>query len=94
MPTRSQSHNYYTPDSPEPIVLPAWPKGSPREGIHRHTRGGAGPMFEDVKYAPKYGQEHVIYSAHPPADYRRGSDPSHHRDYYPSARGGREQVYA
>lgn len=94
MPTRSQSHNYYTPDLPEPIVLTARPKGSPREGSHRSTRGGAGPYFGEVKYAPQYGQEHVIYSAQPPADvYRRGSDPSHHRDYYPSARGGREQIY-
>jgi hypothetical protein len=64
----------------------------PKDSSHRSTSSRGPPYLSEVKYAPAYGPEHVVYAPDP---YRRGSDPSHHRDYSsPSHRGGRGEVYA
>lgn len=66
--------------SPEPIIKEVRPKMPPRESSR--SASNRGPYFGEVKYAPNYGPEHVSYTATDP--YRRGSDPTHHRDYgYP-----------
>ncbi|RDL41106.1 uncharacterized protein BP5553_01085 [Venustampulla echinocandica] len=92
-----RSATYYTPDPPEPIIHTVRPpKGSPRDSSHRASSRGGGPYFGEVKFAPSYGVEHVIYSEHPADIYRRGSDPSsQRRDHYPHPRGsGGREVYA
>jgi curved DNA-binding protein CbpA len=96
VPIRSQSQNYYPPDAPDPVVHTVRPKMPPREGSHHQsTRSGGAPTgyFGDVKYAPQYKPENVIYSSSPADIYRRGSDPRDH--YYPYQRGGsgRPEVY-
>jgi hypothetical protein len=64
----------------------------PREGSHRSTRGATGGYFEDIKYAPAYTADNVIYSSSPADIYRRGSEPRDH--YYPRGGSSRPEVYA
>ncbi|TVY37252.1 Chaperone protein DnaJ [Lachnellula subtilissima] len=93
VPIRSQSQNYYPPDAPEPVIHTVRPKMPPREATHQNSRGGSGGAtgyFNDVKYAPAYKPENVIYSTSPADIYQKSS-----RDYYPHQRGsGRPEVYA
>lgn len=103
VPQRSHSQAYYPPDPPEPVIHTVRPKMPARESGN-HSRGGSGgrgnnPYFGEVNFAPNYA-ERVVYS--PPVGgvssgdpYRRGSDPSHHRDAYayPTQRGGRGEIY-
>ena len=104
-PSRSHSQAYYPPPpAPEPVIMDARPKMSPRESSHGHTRsrpgtaGGppsSGYLFAEVKYAAPYRPEDVIYND----AYRRGSDPTHHphaaRDYaYPPPPPRGERIYA
>ncbi|TAQ84895.1 hypothetical protein B7494_g6782 [Chlorociboria aeruginascens] len=84
---RSQSQAYYATEPTQPAVVNARPKMAPRESSHRQPARES--YLENVKFAPKYDFEHVIYS---PQEVRRGSDPSHHRDYY--NRGNRREVVA
>jgi hypothetical protein len=77
--------------SPEPIIKEARPKLSPREPSGRTTTTTTRtPYFTEVKYAPAYGPEHVSYSE----PYRRGSEPTHRRNYEYVPRAGRETAYA
>jgi len=95
IPIRSQSQNYYTPDAPDPVIHTVRPKMPPREGSHRSTRGATGGYFEDIKFAPAYTPDKVIYSTSPADMFRRGSESRDH--YYPTQRGGsdrRPEVYA
>ncbi len=85
-------HSYsrgYSSHSPEPIIKEARPKMPPRDSPG--SGSSRGPYFGEVKYAPQYGPEHVHYS---PDGYRRGSDPTHHRDFAYPARPSRETAYA
>jgi curved DNA-binding protein CbpA len=77
----------YSSNSPEPIIREARPKMPTRDA----TGSGRGPYFGEVKYAPNYGPQDVHYS---PDGYRRGSDPTHHRDFAYPSRSSRETAYA
>jgi curved DNA-binding protein CbpA len=79
----------YSSQSPEPIIKEVRPKMPARDS----TGSGSSrvPYFGEVKYAPQYGPEHVHYS---PDGYRRGSDPTHHREFGYPPRPGRETAYA
>jgi hypothetical protein len=92
VPIRSQSQNYYNPDAPDPVIHTVRPKMPPREGSHRSTRGATGGYFEDIKYAPAYTADNVIYSSSPADIYRRSSEPRDH--YYPRGGSSRPEVYA
>jgi len=95
-PQRSHSQAYYTPEAPEPIILTARPKMPARETGHRSGSGRGGPYFGEVNFAPSYGAKDATYSPHAiPQEFRRGSDPTHHRDYATyTPRAGRDPVYA
>jgi curved DNA-binding protein CbpA len=78
----------YSSHSPDPIIKEARPKMPARDS----TGGGSnrGPYFGEVKYATQFGPEHVRYS---PDGYRRGSDPTHHRDFAYPPKPSREMAY-
>jgi curved DNA-binding protein CbpA len=78
----------YSSHSPEPIIKEARPKMPARDSTG--SGSSRSHLFGEVKYSPQYGPEHVRYS---PDGYRRGSDPSHHRDFA-YQRPSRETAYA
>ena len=84
-PVRSSSQNYY---EPEPIIYTPVRPPMHREGSGRHSSRNV-PFFGEVKYAKHIGVDNIIYGPNPDP-YRRDSDPSHHRSYYQTQRGGRE----
>lgn len=95
---RSTPHvQYYTPPDPpthEPIVIPVRPKMAAREPSFIRTAAKVpAATYQEVKYSPNYGPEHVVYTPPVPEQYRRGAD---HRGYdsYPSLRGERVGLYA
>jgi hypothetical protein len=59
-----------------------------REGSGRHSSRNV-PLYGEVKYAKHIGADNIIYGPNP-EHYRRDSDPSQNRGYYPTQRGGRE----
>jgi curved DNA-binding protein CbpA len=90
-PVRSSSQTYY--EQPEPVIYTPRPQmhreGSGRHGSSRNIPSLYGEVpYKDVKYAKQFDAEHVIYGPNP-NPYRRDSDPSHHRGYYPPQRGER-----
>jgi curved DNA-binding protein CbpA len=91
-PVRSPSQNYY--ESKPIIYTPPVRPQMHREGSGRHSSRNVPSLygevpFKDVKYAKHIGADNIIYGPNPDP-YRRDSDPSHHRGYYPTQRGGRE----
>lgn len=76
--SRSKSQGYYSTSPPEalplksPIIKEARPKLSARDLPSSSRNHTSVPYFGEVKYAPAYGPEHVMYS---PDGYRRGSEP-------------------
>lgn len=91
--TSSRTPTYFPrATSPEPIIKTARPKLS-RQDSNGRSSSSFNPYFGEVRYAQNYGPEHVTYS--PEQIYRRGSDPTGHRDYaYPPPRPSREAAYA
>ncbi|KAG9229384.1 DnaJ domain-containing protein [Amylocarpus encephaloides] len=87
IPVRSQA--YHPPEAPKvpvPRVVEARPPLSRGEGYARSSsRGGAGYYPADVKFAPSYNQDNVIYSTTPEAVYG-GSRSREPASYYPSER--------
>jgi curved DNA-binding protein CbpA len=84
-------HSYsrgYSSHSPEPIIKEARPKMPARDSTG--SSSSRVPYFTDIKYAPQYGPKDVHYS---PDGYRRGSDPTHHRDFPYQSRHSRETAY-
>ena len=88
--SRGDSAPYYSGQhTAEPIIKEARPKLSTRDSSSSR-RGGS--YFGEVNYARSFGLNDVSYSKDP---FRRGSDPSSHRDYaYPTPRTSREAAYA
>jgi hypothetical protein len=88
--SRGESSSYYSGHpATDPIIKEARPKLSSREPSSSH-RGG--PLFGEVNYTRAFGPHDIRYSKDP---FRRGSDPSSHRDYsYPTTRTSRETAYA
>jgi hypothetical protein len=79
----------YSSCSPEPIIKEVRPKMPPRDSTG--SGSGRSPYFNEIRYAPQYGPQHVHYS---PDGYRRGSDPTSHRDFAYPPRPSRETAYA
>ncbi|KAL3425184.1 molecular chaperone DnaJ [Phlyctema vagabunda] len=94
---RSSSHSqaYYTPDPPEPVIVSApRPKMAPRESSYRGSSVKVPTAsYQEVKYAPSYGPEHVVYTPTVPDQYRR-AETARGYDSYPSVRGERVGLYA
>ncbi|KAF4633099.1 hypothetical protein G7Y89_g5020 [Cudoniella acicularis] len=89
VPVRPGSQTYYTPDPP-PIIREARPSMTSREPSYRgSSRGAPGAYFQEVKYAPKYGAENVIYSAQPADIYQKRSDQNRDPYYASYQRSGR-----